>query len=73
MRKNPLVWEFLENRWIRLAVMDPAGGPPLLYRDGAWEPVEGDDEGLPVAASSAAWYQGKRGHLPVARIPVAAA
>jgi len=68
MRKNPLVWEFLENRWIRLAVMDPAGGPPLLYRDGAWDPVAGDDEGLPVAASSAAWYDGKREHLPVARI-----
>ena len=73
MRKNPLNWEFLENRWIRLAVLDPAGGPPLLYRDGVWEPVEGDDEALPVAPSSAAWYNGKREHLPIARIPVAAA
>ena len=68
VRKNPLLWEFLVNRWIRLAVLDPAGGPPLLYRDGAWEPVEGDDEGLPVAGSSADWYAGKREHLPVARI-----
>jgi len=68
MRKNPLVWEFLANRWIRLAVMEPAGGPPLLYRDGVWEPVTGDDEELPVAPSSASWYAGKREHLPVARI-----
>ena len=69
MRKNLLVWEFLENRWIRLAVLDPNGGPPLLYRDGEWDPVEGDDEGLPVARSSAAWYAGKREHLPIAQIP----
>ena len=68
MRKNPLVWEFLVNRWIRIAVLDPAGGPPLQYRDGVWEPVEGDDEGLPVASSSAEWYAGKREHLPVAQI-----
>ncbi len=70
MRNNLLVWEFLENRWIRLAVLDPSGGPPLLYRDGEWNPVEGDDEGLPVARSSAAWYEGKREHLLVAQVGV---
>ncbi len=73
MRKNPLVWEFLVNRWIRLAVLDPAGGPPLAYRDGAWEPVEGGDVPLPVAPSSMSWYAGRREHLPIARIQGAAA
>lgn len=68
IEKNPLLWEFLSKRWIRLAAMDPEGGPILAYRDGKWEAVEGDDEDLPQAHSSAEWYAGKREHLPVAYI-----
>ena len=73
IRANPLLWEFLSNRWIRLAAADPAGGPILAYRaDGSWEPVEGSDEPLASAPSSQAWYAGKREHLPVACIEKAA-
>ena len=68
IQKNPLLWEFLSKRWIRLAAMDPEGGAILAYRDGVWEAVEGDDEDLPVASSSLEWYEGKREHLPVAHI-----
>lgn len=68
VRANPLLWEFVSNRWIRLAAMDPDGGPIMAYRDGVWEAVEGGDETLPEAPSSSAWYQRKRDHLPVARI-----
>jgi uncharacterized protein YbcC (UPF0753/DUF2309 family) len=66
---SPLLTEFLENRWIRLAVLDPVDGTIQAYRgNGVFEPVSGDDESLPVASSSVAWYQGHVEHLPLARI-----
>ncbi|MBB5037755.1 DUF2309 domain-containing protein [Prosthecobacter dejongeii] len=65
---NPLLKEFLVNRWIRLATMDPEDGHIEIYRDGVFEKLEGDEEPLPVAASSMAYYSGKIEHLPVARI-----
>lgn len=69
IRQNPLLWEFLANRWIRLAVQDPIDGRRILaYRDGVWEPISGEDEKLAQAPTSLAWYHGRREHLPVARI-----
>ena len=70
IRQNPLLWEFLDNRWIRLAVQDPIDGRRILaYRgDGHWEPIEGEDEQLGKAPTSLEWYHGRREHLPVARI-----
>lgn len=66
---NPLLTEFLENRWIRLATMDPESGEIQCYRgEGSWEPLTGTEEPLPVAPSSIDYYRGKREHLPVARI-----
>ena len=66
---NPLLTEFLENRWIRLATIDPETSAIQIYRGkGASEPLRGDEEPLPVAPSSVAYYQGKIQHLPVARI-----
>lgn len=69
IHSSPLLTEFLENRWIRLAAMDPDTSAIQIYRgNGKWEPLEGDEEPLPVAASSIAYYSGKIEHLPVARI-----
>lgn len=69
IRANPLLNEFLENRWIRLAVMGPIDGKIRIYRgDGNWEDLSGDEEPLPIAPSSMAYYQGKQEHLPLARI-----
>ena len=66
---SPLLKEFLENRWIRLATMDPDTGDIQIYRgEGVWEPLQGDEEPLPVAASSMSYYSGKMDHLPIARI-----
>jgi len=66
---NPLLTEFLENRWIRLASLDPISARILIYRGKEnWEPLEGDEEPLPIAASSRAYYQGHAEHLPLARI-----
>lgn len=69
VRANPELAEFVCNRWIRLATMDPDGGRIQIYRGGdLFEPLEGDEEPLPVTTDSRTWYQGKAGHLPLARI-----
>ncbi len=61
--------EFVENRWIRLATLDPDDGHVEVYRGGGvFERLEGDEEPLPVAGSSLEWYAGRREHLPLARI-----
>lgn len=68
---NPELTEFVENRWIRLSTMDPESGVIKVYRgNGVFETLEGEEEPLPVAASSAEWYRGRREHLPLARIEV---
>ncbi len=70
IQANPLLWEFLSNRWIRLAVVDPNDGRKIhAYRGGdQWEEIAGGDELLGKANSSQDWYHGKLQHLPVARI-----
>jgi hypothetical protein len=68
IRANAQLNEFLTNRWIRLATIDPDTSAIQVYRDGRFEAFSGDEEPLPVAPSSAAWYAGKIEHLPVARI-----
>jgi hypothetical protein len=53
--------------------MDPDDGHVEVYRDGVFEKLEGNEEPLPVASSSLAWYRGKMEHLPLARIDPRAA
>ncbi len=65
--------EFVCNQWIRLATMDPDDGHVEVYRDSVFEKLEGDEEPLPVAPSSMAWYRGKMEHLGLARIDPRAA
>jgi uncharacterized protein YbcC (UPF0753/DUF2309 family) len=66
---NAELAEFVENRWIRLSTLDPDDGHVEVYRgEGMWERLESDEEALPVAASSTDWYEGRREHLPLARI-----
>jgi uncharacterized protein YbcC (UPF0753/DUF2309 family) len=62
----------VENRWIRVATIDPASGRVHVRRDSGFEELDGALERLPVALSSAEWYAGKTGHLPMASIPTAA-
>jgi uncharacterized protein len=73
IHKNPLNWEFLSNRWIRLATQDPIDGTIHMYRGGApgedrWEKISGTDVLLAEAPSSKEWYARKREHLPIAHI-----
>lgn len=65
---NAVIREFIENRWIRVALMDPETGAIQIRRDGVYEPLEGELPVLPEVPSSIHWFQGKLGHLPMAAI-----
>jgi uncharacterized protein len=60
--------QLMENRWIRLATIDPVTGRVHVRRNGGFEELDGSVERLPVAFSSAEWYGGKLQHLPMAWI-----
>jgi uncharacterized protein YbcC (UPF0753/DUF2309 family) len=67
--RHPLSTEFLQNRWIRLAALDPDTGIAHVYRDGVFERYEEEDgTDLPSVTTSVEWYRGKMDHLPIARI-----
>jgi uncharacterized protein YbcC (UPF0753/DUF2309 family) len=60
--------QLVENRWIRLATMDPTSGVVQVYRNGDFCEFDAPVERPPVALSSAEWYRGKIEHLPMACI-----
>jgi hypothetical protein len=60
--------ELANNRWIRMATIDPISGQVHVRRANGFEPFDGPVERLPVAFSSAEWYRGKLDHLPMAFI-----
>jgi hypothetical protein len=60
--------QLVENRWIRVATIDPASGRVHVRRNRGFEEFDGPVERLPVALSSAEWYAGKLQHLPMAWI-----
>jgi hypothetical protein len=68
LAENPLVNEFVVNRWIRVAIMDPESGRIQIRRDGGYEALEGAPPPLPEAANSHDWYHGHLDHLPLAVI-----
>lgn len=69
IRVNAELAEFMCNRWIRVATLDPDDGHIEIYRGGeVFEPLKGDEEPLPVTPNSRAWYRGRADHLPLARI-----
>ena len=60
--------QVVENRWIRVATIDPDSGRIHVRRNSGFEQFDGPVERLPVAFSSAEWYGGKIEHLPMAWI-----
>jgi uncharacterized protein YbcC (UPF0753/DUF2309 family) len=60
--------QMVENRWIRLATIDPDSGRIRVRRNRGFELFDEPLERLPVALSSAEWYSGKLEHLPMASI-----
>ncbi|MGB8889257.1 MAG: DUF2309 domain-containing protein [Candidatus Korobacteraceae bacterium] len=65
---NTALKQLLENRWVRLATIDPASARVHVHRDSGFEEFHEDLERLPVALSSHEWYAGKLQHLPMAWI-----
>jgi uncharacterized protein YbcC (UPF0753/DUF2309 family) len=68
VRENAAFKQLVENRWIRIATIDPASGRVHVWRDAGFEKFDEHVERLPVAFSSAEWYSGKIQHLPMAWI-----
>jgi uncharacterized protein YbcC (UPF0753/DUF2309 family) len=60
--------QLVENRWIRVAVIDPESGRVHVRRDHGFKEFHGPVERLPAAQSSAEWYGGKIDHLAMASI-----
>jgi uncharacterized protein YbcC (UPF0753/DUF2309 family) len=65
---SPSFSRLVENRWIRLATVDPASGRVHVRRDSGFEEFDERLERLPVALSSAEWFGGRIQHLPLASI-----
>jgi uncharacterized protein YbcC (UPF0753/DUF2309 family) len=65
---SPSLRQLVENRWIRIATIDPASGRVHVRRDSGFEEFTDRLERLPVALSSAEWFAGKVQHLPMAWI-----
>ena len=65
---SPSLSELVENRWIRIATIDPASGRVHVRRDGGFEEFGERLERLPVALSSEEWFAGRIRHLPMAWI-----
>ncbi len=60
--------QLVENRWIRLATIDPVSGRVHVRRESGYEEFHEALERLPVALSSHEWFAGKFQHLPMAWI-----
>ncbi|HKV25841.1 MAG TPA: DUF2309 domain-containing protein [Candidatus Acidoferrum sp.] len=60
--------QLANNRWIRLATIDPDSGAVHVRRENRFEEFNEALERLPVALSSNEWYTGKLQHLPMAWI-----
>jgi uncharacterized protein YbcC (UPF0753/DUF2309 family) len=60
--------ELVENRWIRLATLDPDTGEVHMRRGNTFERVDESTGTLPAAPTSGDWYRGRMEHLPMAQI-----
>ena len=65
---NAVVREFCLNQWVRVSTIDPDTGVVHVLRNGEFEVLKGESKEIPSATSSAEWYRGRSGHLPIARI-----
>jgi uncharacterized protein YbcC (UPF0753/DUF2309 family) len=69
----PSVWRLAKNRWIQLVSWHPETGTLAVFEDGDFRPYVPERLDVPVVERSVAWYAGRRGHLPPARVLAAMA
>jgi uncharacterized protein YbcC (UPF0753/DUF2309 family) len=67
----PAVARLVQNRWLRVVALDPDSSEMFEHRNGRFERFVPEALELPTAPTSRAWYSGRRGPLPVARVGVA--
>jgi len=68
VNSSPALKQVVENRWVRVATIDPVSGCLQIHRNAGFEPFGSAVERLPFAHSSAEWYAGKKEHLRMAWI-----
>lgn len=68
MERNPDIDRVIRNRWVHVAVVDPATGKVQVFRDGGFHDYHPQATSLPKAPSSVDWYRGWRDHLEFAEI-----
>ncbi len=66
--RNPGIGKLCRNRWVRLAVLDPATGGFSVFQSGEFRTYQPQAAVLPTAGSSVDWYRGWRDHLEFAEI-----
>jgi hypothetical protein len=69
----PDVLRLVQNRWIQLVAWDPDTGALSVFEDGGFVAYVPERIDIPVVERSAAWYAGRRDHLPPARVLAALA
>ena len=65
---NLPIGKLVRNRWVRLAVLDPATAVLSVFQGGVFRPYTPQSGILPKAKSSVDWYRGWRDHLDFAEI-----
>jgi uncharacterized protein YbcC (UPF0753/DUF2309 family) len=68
MERNPGIGNLCKNRWVRLALLDPASERLSVFQAGVFRPYHPQAAMLPRAGSSVEWYRGWRDHLEFAEI-----
>jgi len=63
MNRNETIERLVRNRWVQLALIDPATGDLQFLDNGTFVPRRPESDELPVAESSTDWYRGRRDHL----------
>jgi hypothetical protein len=68
LEKIPHVVPLVANEWLLVVAWDPATRRMWTYEDGQFVPYTPQNKTVPQVSRSVDWYQGRRDHLPPARI-----
>ena len=64
----PYVTKLIHNQWLHIALIDPHTQEFFLWEEGRFVAWENSLNYFPKVLDSSIWYQGKREHLPPARV-----